>query len=216
MKPSNQTQSPRALWDLFIDGFLVNNIVLVQAVGFCPIIAVGTHLQYGVVLTVCTVVTLILSSLFMSLFGEAIPHWLRTPVFTLGSGAFLLIAAILLDQYISHELFAKLYVFLPLTAVNNLLSYRAGGYSVGKKPLVAVVDALATSLGFGLVICAVSAMREVVAYNTLWGAPVEFAVKLPEAALPFAAFILLGFMAAGLQWVKSVTRRVLRRKEAVR
>ncbi len=203
--------------DAFLDSFLVKNIVLVQAIGICPIIAIGTHLKYGVVLAVCTALVLLPASLFMSFLGDKLPAWLRAPLYTVGAAAILLGAAVFLDRLISHELYAILYLFIPLMAVNTLVSYRAGGFSVSHEPAVALADALASSLGFGLVLCVVSALREMAAFGTLWDIPLHMELTLPEASLPYAAFIMLGFMAAFLQWLKAVlSRRAGRRGEGRR
>ncbi len=201
------------LCHVFLSAFLENNIVLVQAIGICPILAVGITLQNGVVLSVCTAAVLLPSSLFMSLLGERLPAWLRPPIYTILAAFILLGAAIIIDSFISHELYATLYVFLPLTAVNTLVSYRAGGFSVSHEPAVAMTDALASTMGFSLVICIVSAIREAVALGTLWGKPIELDVRIPEMALPFAAFLLLGFMSALLQWSKSAVARRAHSKE---
>ena len=67
------------LTGIFMETFLTKNIVLVQALGLCPIIAAGTTLQYGVVLAICTAAVLLPTSLRMSLIGEKIPAWLRPP-----------------------------------------------------------------------------------------------------------------------------------------
>ena len=178
-----------------------------QAIGIAPILAAGITLQNGVTLTLCTAAVLLPSSLFMSFFGDRLPAWVRAPLYTVGSTLLLLGAALLIDRFISQQLYANLYIFLPLTAVNSLVSYRAGGFSVSHKPTVALVDAIASSLGFGIVICVVSALREITSYGKLWNIPLNSAFKLPEAALPYAAFLLLGFMAAFLQWIKSASER---------
>jgi len=188
----------------FFDSFLAKNIVLVQAIGISPILAAGVTLKNGVVLTLCTAAVLIPASLFMSLFGDKLPAWVRPPIYTVGAAAIMLGAAIFIDRVISHELYASLYIFIPLTAVNSLVSYRAGGFSVSHEPVIALTDAVASSLGFGLVICVVSGLREIAAYGTLWENPLNFSVVLSEASLPYAAFLLLGFMAAFLQWLTSV------------
>ncbi|HHV51715.1 MAG TPA: Rnf-Nqr domain containing protein [Candidatus Avimonas sp.] len=190
--------------DTFFDSFLAKNIVLVQAIGISPILAAGVTLKNGVVLTLCTAAVLIPASLFMSLFGDKLPAWVRPPIYTVGAAAIMLGAAIFIDRVISHELYASLYIFIPLTAVNSLVSYRAGGFSVSHEPVIALTDAVASSLGFGLVICVVSGLREIAAYGTLWENPLNFSVVLSEASLPYAAFLLLGFMAAFLQWLTSV------------
>ncbi len=210
------SKSLRELWDVFFGAFLSQNIVLVQAIGLSPIIAIGVNLKYGVTLAVCTALVLLPASLFMSLLGDRLPPWSRAPLYTVGAAAILLGAAVVIDRFISHELYAALYLFLPLMAVNTLVSYRAGGFSVSHEPAVALTDALASSLGFGLVICLVSALREIASSGTLWDIPLDIDLRLPEAALPYAAFIMLGFMAAFLQWLKSLLARQAEKYRASR
>lgn len=210
----NSAGTARQLAGIFLDTFLLRNIVLVQAVGLCPILAAGTNLKYGVALTACTAVVLLPTSLLMSLLRERLPNWLRPPVYTIGASVLLLGVAFLLDTFISHEIYAALYLFLPLMAVNTLFTYRAGGFSVSNRPTAALVDALGSSLGFGLVICAVSALREIAARGTMWDIPLGLTTVLPEASLPFIGFLLLAFMAALLQHFHSRLTRAAERREA--
>ena len=211
MKKDLTTHQFWKLTGIFMDSFLLRNIVLVQAIGLCPIVAVGVTLPYGVALTVCTAAVLIPCSLCISLLRERIPDWLRAPVYTVGASLLLLGAGWLINRYISHEIYAALYLFLPLMAVNTIFTYRTGGFSTNNRPAAALVDALGSSLGFGIVICAVSALRELASYGTLWNIPMNLPYTLPEAAMPYAAFIMLGFMAACLQWLKSAVRRASHR-----
>ena len=191
----------------FWASFLSRNIVLVQAVGLCPIILAGTTLQKGVALAVCTLLVLLPVSLVMSLVGERLSPWMRPPLYTVLATLLMVLAAWGLDHYVSHTLYAQLYIFLPLMAINTLFTYRAGGYSVQHSPLLAILDALGSGLGFGLVICIVSALREMAALGTLWGNALSYDYRVSAASLPFAAFIMLAFMAAALQWFKSLLSR---------
>ena len=191
----------------FFDSFLARNIVLVQAVGVCPIILAGTTLQNGVALTVCTLAVLLPVSLVMSLVGERLSPWMRPPLYTVLASGLMLAAAWGLDHYVSHTVYARLYIFLPLMAINTLFTYRAGGYSVQHSPGLALLDALGSGLGFGLVICFVSALREVAVYGTIWGIALPFRYRISAAALPFAGFLILAFMAAALQWCKASLSR---------
>ena len=216
MSKSGRGTNLRQLGGIFLDTFFSKNIVLVQAIGLCPIISIGVNLKYGVALTLCTAAVLLPTSLCMSLWGNRLPSWLRPPVYTVGASILLLGAAAVVNQYLSHELYAALYLYLPLMAVNTIFTYRAGGFSVTNRPLPALVDAIGSSLGFGLAICVVSALREMAASGTLWDKPLGFTLQLPEAVEPFAGFILLGFMAAFLNWLKAVAARATERKEAKR
>ena len=195
---------------IFTSTFLTNNIVLVKAVGLCPIIAGGVTLKYGVALTLCTMAVLLPSCLFMAGVGDRIPKWLHPPVYTVAAMLMMTGAAAVVSRLIAPEIYAALYLFLPLMVVSTIFTYHAGGFSAGTRPLMAAVDAIGSSLGFGLVICLVSSLRELSAYGTLWGVSLPFRVRFPSGALPFAAFLLLGFMAALLQHIKN---RLLRRRE---
>ncbi|MBQ3259226.1 MAG: hypothetical protein IJA68_01755 [Clostridia bacterium] len=197
----------------FWDSFLFNNIVLIQAAGLCPILAVGTTLQNGVALSVCTTAVLVPVSLLLALFGNKCAVWLRPALYTLLSSLLLLGTTFALHFIVSPELYAALYVFLPLMAVNTLFTYRATTLSVSLSPLVALADAVGSSLGFSLVLCLSSALREMAIYGTLWNIPLGYEARFPEAAHPFIGFLLLGFMAAALQWFKLLLGRLAARKE---
>ena len=198
---------------LFVENAVTNNIVLIQALGLCPIIGAGTTLQNGVALAVCTAAVMIPLSLFVALMGTWMPKWLRPAVYVLLAALILAGCSFLLERYISPELFAKLHHFIPLIAVNMLYA-RTTGFSSIVHPVATVMDAVGSTVGFGAVICAISALREVLAFGTLWNVPLDVEMTLPEAAAPFSAFILLAFMAATLQWTRQRISAFFHRKEA--
>ena len=109
-------------------------------------------------------------------------------------------------------MFAKLHHFIPLIAVNMLYA-RTTGFSSIVHPIATVMDAVGSTVGFGLVICGISALREVMAYGTLWGVPMDVEITMPLASAPFTAFILLAFMAATLQWTRQRISAFFHRKE---
>ena len=212
---SKRQKVKRQFWrttNLLVENAVTNNIVLIQALGLCPIIGAATTLQSGVVMSVCTAAVLLPLSLLMAFLGSYLPKWLRPAVYVLLASLLLVGTSSLLTHYISGELFAKLHHFIPLIAVNMLYA-RTVGFSSIAHPVSTIVDALGSTLGFGIVICGVSALREVLAYGTLWNNPVEISWSLPPAATPFVAFILLGLLAAGLQWSRLRISAFFRRKE---
>ena len=212
---NNRDNNRRRAWrntQLFVENAVTNNIVLIQALGLCPIIGAATTLQSGVVLSVCTAAVLLPLSLLMALLGNYLPKWVRPAVYVLLASLLLVGTSSLLSHHISGELYAKLHHFIPLIAVNMLYA-RTVGFSSIAHPVSTVVDALGSTLGFGIVICGVSALREVLAYGQLWGKPVEISWSLPHADTPFVAFILLGLLAAGLQWSRLRISAFFHRKE---
>ena len=61
--------SVKTVFSAFWDTFLNNYVVLVQAIGICPILAVGYTLKYAVALSVCTTAVLIpVSLLFVGMY----------------------------------------------------------------------------------------------------------------------------------------------------
>ena len=207
--------SRRRMWrhtQLLVENAVTNNIVLIQALGLCPIIAAGTSLQSGVALTVCTAVVLIPLSLFIAVAGNWLPKWLRPAAYVLLASLLLVGTAYVMEQYVSSELFAKLHLFIPLMAVNMLYT-RSVGFSSIVNPVATVLDALGSTIGFGLVICIVSALREMAVQGTLWGVSLGWETTLTTTSAPFAAYLLLGFMAALLQWSRQRISAFFHRKE---
>lgn len=207
--PQTARKNPggRRLIQIFFDTFLVRNIVLVKMIGLCPLLVVAVNLKYGVTLTVCAGVALIPAALLMSLVGNKLKPAMRAPLYTLLASLLLVGAAYVVDTYISPELYAALYLYLPLMAVNTLVTYRAGGFAVTSGSASALADAFGSTMGFGLVICLVSAVRELLAFGTLWDVPLLAEPVLPAAASPFAAFMIVALLAALLQFVRALLRR---------
>lgn len=191
------------------NAFLPQNVVLVQALGLCPILAIGINLRYGVALSACTVVTLVLTNLLFALLAKYIATRLQPLLYVLLSSILLFGAAVVLRVAISAEIYAHLYLFLPLMAVNTLYTYRSTIAPTAPRSSLAVTlaDSLGCSLGFSLVLCAASALREMAISGTLWNVSLGYKVRFPEAEHPFIGFILLGFMAAALQWCKKLSHR---------
>ncbi len=207
MSEPRQPGYGRHLAQIFFDTFLVRNIVLVKMLGLCPIVVAAVNLKAGVTLTVCVALALLPTAWLMSLVGEKLKPILRAPLYTLIALALLLGAGFVLGTYIEPELYASLYLFLPLLAVNSLMTYRVGGFAVMRRPSEALADALGAVFGFGVVICIVAVVRELLAFGTVWDVVLMPTAPLPAAASPFFAFVLLGFMAALSQFVREMLRR---------
>ncbi len=200
MKPS-----VKSFFSVFWNAFLPQNVVLVQALGLCPILAIGYNLQYGVTLWLCTTAVLIPAALLGSWLDNYVSSKLRPLVYVFLSSVLLLVAALVLRQWVSPTIYAHLYLFLPLMAVNTLFTYRFTGMASAKGSYLSMLaDSLGTALGFGLVLCITSALREMAINGTVWNIPLGYAARFPEAEHPFIGYVLLGFMAAALQWVQQL------------
>ena len=209
MTISSALKQIRAVFTAFWDTFLVNNVVLVQAAGLFPVLAMGYNLKYGVALSLCTAAVLIPVSIGDALLSRRIPNWLRPALYVVLSSALLFGVALVLRQYVSPMIYAHLYVFLPLMAVNTLFLLRPAASTADHRVGVTIAAALGSALGFALVLCVACALREMAINGTLWDIPLGYAARFPEAEHPFIGFVLLGFMAATLQWIKQLLRKAI-------
>ena len=207
MSEEKTTGRFRRLVQIFFDTFLVRNIVLVKLLGLCPIVAAAADLKAGVTLTVCMALALLPTAFLMALVGEKLKPVLRAPLYTLLALCILIAAAFVLGNYIESELYATLYLFLPLLAVDSLMTYRVGGFAVVSRPSEAMADALGSVCGFGAIICVVAMVRELLASGSLWDFPLLGVQLLPMADSPFFAFLLLGMLAALVQFARAMLRR---------
>lgn len=212
----DKKRSTHQFWKLtgiFIETFIVNNIVLIQAIGICPIIAVGTNLKYGVALTLCTAAVLLPTSLFMSLYGDKLPAAARPPVYTLGASAPAGWGGLSGRPLHFHR---AVRLAVPVSAPDGGQHHLhlPGGRLFGEQPARCRPGGR-FGLGLRLRPGHLRRFRPAGAghFRHPMGQAMGFDLRLPEAAQPFAAFILLGFMAAFLQWIKAGVSHFFQRKE---
>ena len=200
----------RRLLDTFWDAFLPQNAVLVQALGLCPILAIGYSLKNGAAFSLCILLVMVPANLLLSLVGKKIPQWLRPPIYAVLTTGLLLLASLLMRRHLSAD---ALYVFLPLMAVNSLFTVRASGkQAAAVHPLASLAESLGIALGFALVMCVTCALREAARSGTIWDIPLGYRLRFTEAEYAFIGYILLGFMAAALQSFRRVYHRLLIKK----
>lgn len=213
MRPEPQHKGGETLKEIFLNGLLFKNPVLIGAIGLCPVIAAGTSLKNGAALSLILVILLVPACLLFSFIGEYIPMWLRPPVLLVLAGA-LYIPARLLTEQLLPDVLPAMGIYAPLMAANAIITSRAKNFAVRHIYYAAAVDAAGCAAGFAAVICVASAIREVMISGSLWGHALfpQFA-GLPAARYVSMGFILIGFLAAVIQNVNNRRRRSQRRKE---
>ncbi len=187
----------RKLFDL-IDGLFLKNTVLEKGLVVAPVVVVGTSLQNAVALALVFSLLTFFTVFVTSFVSRKIPHTLRVIIAVVFAAALYIPAAMLVDLWfpgISYQLG----VFLPLLITNSLIVWRSDSRFHREKKGMMAFDLLFHILGFWVVICFVGAVREMWGSGTLWGQHLSFADNpLGGILLPFAGFIILGFLAAFL------------------
>lgn len=186
---------------------LLNNPVLVMGLGLAPVIAGSGTLKVSAAIAIGEMIIVVCSFLPTYLLMKKIPKFLRYAVATVIS-ALCFIPAGLVLQYSFDNIFELAGIYLPLIVINSIVSAGLEEAMRFTKWYQIFVFSFALSLGFGLTICSVGAIREMLAFGTIWGNSVNMAYPLPQLALPFGGFLVVGLMAAAFRGMKNKARKL--------
>ena len=207
------------------NGLWKNNPALVQLLGLCPLLAVSASVVNSLGLAVATLFVLTTSNLCVSLVRNVVSDTIRLPVFVMIIAAAVTAIEMLMQAY-AYELYQILGIFLPLITTNCVILGRADAFAAKNPVLPSVYDGFIMGLGFGLVLVALGAIRELLGTGGLfanmqllfgeqarawhWVISEDYP-KLLLAILPPGAFIVTGFLIAGKnQWDEQARQRAAR------
>ena len=204
------------------NGIWKQNTGVVQILGLCPILAISTNIVNAVSLGLATIVVMAMSNLVIAALRNFIPYEIRIPVFILIIAALVTVVDLAFNAYL-HELYLVLGIFIPLIVTNCIVLARVEAFAAKNEPGGSTVDGIAMGIGITLVLAVLGAMREVVGSGTLLsgidmlipGAQpiVLFGDNYPGfliAILPPGAFIALGCLIAGRNWIEARKQARLR------
>ena len=200
---------------IFVAGLWQQNTGLVVLLGLCPLLAVSGTVVNAIGLGLATTLTLVFSNLAVSLARRALRPEIRIPAYVLIIASVVTVIQLLMQAWF-HDLYRVLGIFIPLIVTNCAIIGRAEAFASRNAPLPSVIDGLATGLGFCLALVALGALREVVGRGTLMsqaglmfgelGKSLQLTL-IPDypgfllAMLPPGAFIGLGLLIAGRNWL---------------
>lgn len=203
------------LRDILRNGLWKQNPGLVQLLGLCPILAVSNSVVNAVSLGLATTLVMLISGATLSPIRQYIPNEIRIPVFILVIAVLVTVVQYLMNAYL-YGLYMVLGIFIPLIVTNCIVLARAESFA-SKNPVGAsALDGLAMGLGLTLVLAILGGMRELIGNGTLFaGLDLVFGEQakawvihvIPDyhgfllAILPPGAFIGLGLMIAGRNWL---------------
>jgi Na+-translocating ferredoxin:NAD+ oxidoreductase subunit E len=185
----------------FLKGIVRDNPVLVLLLGLCPTLGVTSSAVNGLGMGVATAFVLLMANLVIAMVKDLIPDKVRIPAFIVIIAAFVTVVQLLMAAY-TPTLNDQLGLFIPLIVVNCIVLGRAEAFASRQGIVPSIVDALGMGLGFTLALTMLGGVREVLGSLTLFGFSMVEADGMLIFILAPGAFITLGFMIAGMNWIK--------------
>jgi electron transport complex protein RnfE len=201
--------------DILHNGVWKQNTGLVQLLGLCPILAISSSVVNSVSLGLATTLVMTLSGAAIAPIRQFIPNEARIPVFILIISVLVTIVQFSMNAYV-HGLYLVLGIFIPLIVTNCIVLARIEAFASKNPALQSALDGLAMGLGLTAVLAVLGGIREIFGHGTLLsGIDLVFgeAAKswvitvVPNyhgfllAILPPGAFITLGMLIAGKNWL---------------
>ncbi|WP_420429433.1 electron transport complex subunit E [Algiphilus sp.] len=210
------------------EGLWKNNPAMVQLLGLCPLLATSSTVINATGMALATLVVVVLTNVLVSLIRSHTRKEVRIPIFVMIIAAAVTAVELFMNAYL-HELFLRLGIFIPLITTNCMILGRAEAFASKNTVQRAAFDGLMMGAGFGVVLIALGALREALGQGTLLaGADMLFGAAAANwtitlvpgfegwllAALPPGAFIGLGFLVAGKQWLDQRAQQKAQRAPA--
>lgn len=177
-------KSKIGLKTIFTNGIIKENPVLVLLLGLCPTLAVTTSAMNGLGMGVSTMIVLIFSNVFISIFKNIIPSRVRIPAYIVIIAGFVTVVGFLVKAY-APGIDKALGIFLPLIVVNCIILGRAEMFASRKSLLESTFDGAGMGLGFTLALLMMGSVRE------LFGSGMVFGVSITSTLIePMGIFLM--------------------------
>ncbi len=154
--------------DIFTEGIIRSNPLLVLMIGLCSSLAVTTNVLNGLGMGVAMTFVIVMSELIISIFRKLIPSDIRIPVFIIVIASFTTIVDLLMQAYLP-ALSESLGLFIKLIVVNCIIMGRVESFASKQPPVNSVLDALGMGIGFTIVLVAISVVREILGAGAFAG-----------------------------------------------
>ncbi len=190
------------------DGVFYKNPILVQLLGMCSVLAISTTVINGLGMGVAVTFVLVFSNIIISLLRNLIPSKIRIASYIVVIAGLVTVVEMIMKAYLP-SLAESLGMFIPLIVVNCIILARAESFASKNRVLPSLIDGLACGAGYTVAIFAVSLIRELFGYGTLFGfsvMPESFSPAL-LVILPPGGFLVLGGLIALYQYGMNKLRK---------
>ena len=206
--------NPVSFQSIIRDGLWGKNVVFVQMLAMCPVMAVTGSATNALGMGLATTFVLLTSGILISTFRQFISEEVRIPVFILLIATVVTLVDMAMNAWV-HELYKVLGLFIPLIVTNCVVLGRAEAFAAKNPVHFSALDGLMMGLGFTLALMIMGAIREITGSGTLFAnasgllgrmfAFMEITL-IPDyrgfliMTLPPGGFLTLGFLLAARQY----------------
>lgn len=145
-----------------------DNPITVQVLGICSALAVTVKMEPAFVMAVSVTVVTAFSNLVISVLRNSIPPRIRIIVQLVVIAALVILVDQVLKAYV-YDVSKQLSVFVGLIITNCIVMGRLEAFAMANKPWPSFLDGIGNGVGYGLILIAVSFIRELFGSGTLWG-----------------------------------------------
>ena len=188
-----------------LEYIFVKNPVLVLGLVIGQLAAGDISLQNAAAVSVTFFFITVPVMLFASTLGKKIPSGINFVCYALLSAA-MLVPAYFVSGSFSATIFDSAGIYPALLAVSTVPIIYSSKVAEKQTPAKAILNGVCIAAGFAFTAVILGAAREFLGKGSLWNFKFSEAYY-PAAKLPFWGFILLGFMAAILNWVKELASK---------
>lgn len=194
----------------FRAGILMENPLLVLAIGLCSALAVSTLFENTIFLGIAVTFVLLCSNTIISLIRSQVPDQIRIPIFIVIIASFVTVVDLVMKGYFPAA-YERLGVWIPLIVVNCVILGRAEAFAYKNNLTRSIADALGMGAGFTLVLLIMGFIRELIGTGkiVLFKATVLNLGSAFHPAQVFilfpGAFIVFGFLIGFINIIKGRT-----------
>lgn len=144
------------------------NQILRQILGICSALAVTNLMTNSLVMGVGVTFVTALSSFTISLINQLIPQRIRMLIQTFVIAFYVILVHLFLQTFLP-SISKQLGPYVGLIITNCIIMGRAEAFAAKNPPLPALVDGFFAGLGYLLVLLAISFVREILGFGTIFG-----------------------------------------------
>lgn len=188
-----------------LGALLIRNPVLVLGLDLPFVIAAATSLKNAAAMAIQIFIIHTGTMLVGRVTCTKLHRW-QAIVANVAAATFMMMVAQVLVVALFRGISNSLGMYLYLMAVNAMTVFQSSALPKNAKIWPVFTGALSNALGFALVVGVVALIREYFAFGSLWGISLPVLIKLPALAIPFAGFMLMGFL---LAFTRFLNKRLL-------